>query len=118
MHLALAEAFGTEPAPVGAWAELLAGGLDDLDDRDLAREARARYQRLAELDDAGAAIRVHGDFHLGQVLRNEDGWFVLDFEGEPERRCTSGGSGLHPARRRRDVAVVPLHARGGAAGAP
>jgi maltokinase len=83
MHLALAEAFGTEPAPVGAWAELLAGGLDDLDDRDLAREARARYQRLAELDDAGAAIRVHGDLHLGQVLRNEDGWFVLDFEGEP-----------------------------------
>ena len=83
MHLALADAFGTEPASAAAWAESLATGLDDLDDRDLAREARARYQRLTELDDAGAAIRVHGDLHLGQVLRNEEGWFVLDFEGEP-----------------------------------
>ncbi|MGD1845659.1 MAG: trehalose synthase [Salibacteraceae bacterium] len=29
-------------------------------------------------------IRIHGDFHLGQVLVNEDDFFILDFEGEPE----------------------------------
>lgn len=29
-------------------------------------------------------IRIHGDFHLGQVLYDNDIFYMLDFEGEPE----------------------------------
>ena len=32
----------------------------------------------------GERIRVHGDYHLGQILVKEDDFYILDFEGEPE----------------------------------
>ncbi|MHB1434842.1 MAG: phosphotransferase [Thermoplasmata archaeon] len=39
---------------------------------------------LPEIARSGVpAMRIHGDYHLGQLLRAEDGYFILDFEGEP-----------------------------------
>jgi maltokinase len=32
----------------------------------------------------GERIRVHGDFHLGQILVKDNDFYMLDFEGEPE----------------------------------
>ncbi|THD67997.1 trehalose synthase [Robertkochia marina] len=32
----------------------------------------------------GERIRIHGDYHLGQVLVQNDDFYILDFEGEPE----------------------------------
>ena len=33
----------------------------------------------------GQRIRIHGDYHLGQILRAKTDFIILDFEGEPAR---------------------------------
>ena len=40
---------------------------------------------LSGVADPGLKIRIHGDFHLGQVLWSEGDFYILDFEGEPDR---------------------------------
>jgi maltokinase len=56
---------------------------------ELAAHREAIQQVYAKAEGAGGGSRylqrIHGDYHLGQVLRVGEAWKVLDFEGEPAR---------------------------------
>ncbi len=47
-------------------------------------EIRARFIQFDWHSMKGERIRIHGDYHLGQVLVDGEDFYLLDFEGEPE----------------------------------
>ncbi|MBT8277717.1 MAG: trehalose synthase [Bacteroidia bacterium] len=47
-------------------------------------EIRKRFVNFDWTKLKGERIRVHGDYHLGQILVKGDDFYILDFEGEPE----------------------------------
>ncbi len=49
------------------------------------RQVLTRFERLATSEPETLRTRVHGDYHLGQVLRSRGDFVILDFEGEPAR---------------------------------
>ncbi|MGH2693531.1 MAG: maltokinase N-terminal cap-like domain-containing protein [Actinomycetota bacterium] len=86
--------FAPEPAEhsdLKSWGEsardslhrLVARGVKEIEE--VATAIESRIDLLEELPDAGLKTRIHGDYHLGQVMRVPRGWLIIDFEGEPAR---------------------------------
>ncbi|MFJ7216864.1 aminoglycoside phosphotransferase [Amycolatopsis sp. NPDC098790] len=92
VHADLAEALGTEPVDADELERSAKAMLDRLDTiagrvPELAAHApslRAAFEKLRTQPlDSVTMQYIHGDLHLGQVLRTVTGWLLIDFEGEP-----------------------------------
>ncbi len=49
------------------------------------KSARHRLESLSNQSITAMRTRIHGDYHLGQVLFTGDDFVIIDFEGEPAR---------------------------------
>jgi maltokinase len=93
VHADLAEAFGTTVLDKADLADRaaamnarLTASLTEVPElAEVADGLREAYADFSELPEDVLAQRVHGDLHLGQVLRTAHRWVILDFEGEPAK---------------------------------
>jgi len=117
MHVVLASdetdpSFAPEEASAESLALLVASVDEDIDqillhlpaDESVAPIAgrgdavRHLLQSLTTVGSVGRRIRHHGDLHLGQMLWSDDGWRVIDFEGEPARALPERRNKRSPLR--------------------
>jgi maltokinase len=106
VHRELAGTFGVSELPVEEighaaerMREQLATACADVPELvPFAPAIEAAFQEFAELDRPLPVQRIHGDYHLGQVLRTDRGWMLLDFEGEPARTLAERQAPGHPLR--------------------
>ncbi|WP_347813595.1 aminoglycoside phosphotransferase [Actinomadura sp. 6K520] len=106
VHRDLAAAFGVTHAPASALRDSVFAMNEQLDQvsaavpelRPYTRAIRAVFDEVAAEARRLPVQRVHGDYHLGQVLRTDTGWVLLDFEGEPARTPAERRALAHPLR--------------------
>lgn len=106
VHEDLARALGSDFSD----AEDLAHTVEDMHQRlDTVRASVPELDRHAEeihtsFDEAVESTqvvpiqRIHGDLHLGQVLRSVTGWVLIDFEGEPATKLARRVARMSPMR--------------------
>ncbi len=101
MHNALASLRGDDFTPVPATIDDLSAWMTSFSDNALllgrAHKADSAFPDIKKLADRAREllsslqnspfykIRIHGDYHLGQVLKGKERLYVIDFEGEPMR---------------------------------
>ncbi|MDN3248421.1 maltokinase [Streptomyces mutabilis] len=104
VHLALADAFpsgapGENDRTAAAMTERLTAAAHCVPAlQPFVPGLRAAFAALSTCDSGPPAQRIHGDLHLGQVLRAGRDWFVIDFEGEPSRPLSERRSAHSPVR--------------------
>jgi maltokinase len=112
LHLAMADIYGTAPGDPAEWLEgfraqlaRLPGVHGELRGETVAASDVVDVEAVdsaltgfVAVDHPGVATRIHGDFHLGQVLLGDTGWYILDFEGEPVRPVFERTRPMSPLR--------------------
>jgi maltokinase len=89
MHLGLEQAFGRRRGDVVAWADAIEAAVRPVAPTLVDRpDVGVLLEELRGLTVPCFAIRTHGDFHIGRVVRTEQGWYVSDFSsgGQPSTR--------------------------------
>ncbi|HET6725033.1 MAG TPA: maltose alpha-D-glucosyltransferase [Gammaproteobacteria bacterium] len=61
-------------------------------------ECMETIDALSEGSYGAAKTRIHGDYHLGQVLIAQNDWVILDFEGEPAKTLAERRGKYSPLR--------------------
>lgn len=91
MHLGLDQAFGRTMGDITVWVDAVEEAVRAFDPDLLEEESvSALLADLRASTSRCAAIRTHGDFHLGRVARTDVGWFVLDFSPGGNPVLTAG----------------------------
>jgi maltokinase len=80
MHLGFDQAFGRKMGDITSWVGEVEAAVRLADPVLLEDETVSTLLEDLRTSNARcAAIRTHGDFHLGRVARNDVGWLVVDF---------------------------------------